>query len=248
MIEPGPGSISASALRVVMNTPRRFTAITRSQSATLYSWVRGVLVLMPALLIRTSMRRKFVGDPLPEIVDRIFVGHVDRHRLRFAARLLGERGGLVRAREILVGADHGCAECGKPKREGAAEAVARAGDHGDLAVEAKELVVHVAVAGTGVENFSIHATASARPPEGLAERGGERPEGTGRRSRDGNGKAFSGGGRGRRAGRCGARRAARNAGHHLRAGGDAHRARAHPQGAEPHPPHARAFLFHGHRR
>ena len=56
MIEPGPGSISASALRVVRNTPRRLIAISRSQSATLYSWVRGVLVSMPALLIRMSMR------------------------------------------------------------------------------------------------------------------------------------------------------------------------------------------------
>ena len=104
------------------------------------------------------------------------------------------------------------------------------------------------VAGTEVENFSIHATASARPPKASAGRGVERLEETGWSSRVGNGKAFSGGDRRRRAGRRGARRATRTAGHHLRAGGDAHRARAHPQGAEPHPPHARAFLFLGHRR
>src|SRR6185436_11496235 len=54
--------------------------------------------------------------------------------------------------------------------------------------------------------------------------------------------------RGRRAGRRGACRATRDAGHLLRAGRKPHRARAHPQGPEPHPPHARTLLLHGHRR
>src|SRR3954462_14908089 len=59
---------------------------------------------------------------------------------------------------------------------------------------------------------------------------------------------ISGGDRGRRAGRRGARRAARDAGHLLRAGRKPHRARTHSQGPEPHPPHPRTLLLHGHRR
>ena len=60
-------------------------------------------------------------------------------RFRHAARLFGEGGGLVGAVEIAIGADDGCAMSRKSERERAAEAIARAGDDGDLVVEAEEI-------------------------------------------------------------------------------------------------------------
>ena len=63
-------------------------------------------------------------------------------RLGLAARLLGERRGLVGALEIAVGADHGGAERREAERERAAEPVAGAGDHGDLAVKAEQIFEH----------------------------------------------------------------------------------------------------------
>ena len=83
-----------------------------------------------------------LGDRLPHVVDRGFVGDIDVSRLGLAARLLGERCGIVGGLEIAVGADHSGAEGRKPERERAAQAVAGAGDHGDLAVEAEQIFEH----------------------------------------------------------------------------------------------------------
>ena len=55
---------------------------------------------------------------------------------------VGERGGLIGALEIAIGTDDGCAVGRKAEREGAAEAIAGAGDDGDLAVEAEEIFIH----------------------------------------------------------------------------------------------------------
>ena len=77
MIEPGPGSISASALRVVRNTPRRLIAISRSQSATLYSCVRDRVGGDAGVVDQDVDARVVGGDRLPHVVDRGFVGDID---------------------------------------------------------------------------------------------------------------------------------------------------------------------------
>ena len=46
---------------------------------------------------------------------------------------------------ISVGADHGCTKRREPERKGAAEAVACAGDYGDLAVKAEQILEHDAM-------------------------------------------------------------------------------------------------------
>ena len=74
-----------------------------------------------------------------------FVGHIHVRGFGLAARLLGERSGLVGACKVAVRADHGCAKGRKPQRKGAAQAVAGAGDHGDLVVETKQIVEHDAM-------------------------------------------------------------------------------------------------------
>ena len=69
MIEPGPGSINASALRVLRNMPRRLTAISRSQSATLYSWVRGECGV-DAGVVDEDVDAAVIGrDPSPQLLD-----------------------------------------------------------------------------------------------------------------------------------------------------------------------------------
>ena len=76
MMRPAPAAfITGSTARQARNTPRRFTAITRSHSATLISSISareiGIVANTAALLTRTSMRpkRSTVARAIASVLD-----------------------------------------------------------------------------------------------------------------------------------------------------------------------------------